>query len=346
MIQYKRCLCAGGVVWACLFSVHAQKPQFSQYYASPLLIAPSFAGNSLGTRAFVNFRDQWASMPGSFTTYSLALDNNFYSINSGAGLVFLRDVAGKANYGNTLIMALYSYRFNFNDSWRIRPGIAFSWTQHNIDFNRAIFPDQIWDMGISPATIEKTVDPYSYFDAEASAVIYNSRMWFGLDVSNLMRPTASLSQLQSRIPIQWTQFGGCNFRLNRGLGTASQILSVNYLAKVAHWSSSAFYQFEAGVNWIRSPLLLGLAWRGLPSFKSPYSSYDALIITAGVAFGNFTVGYSYDFTVSSLGPATGGSHEVTLSFSFNEGNKVDRKSPIPCPGLVKNLMFGDKESYR
>jgi type IX secretion system PorP/SprF family membrane protein len=339
-------MCTGAFIWAWLFSVDAQKPQFSQYYASPLLIAPSFAGNSLGTRAFVNFRDQWANMPGSFTTYSLALDNNFYSINSGAGVVFLRDVAGKVRYGNTMAALLYSYRFNFNNEWRIRPGIAFSWTQHSIDFPSAIFPDQIWEMGISPATIEKTVDPYSYFDAEVSAVFYNRRMWFGLDVSNLMRPVSSFSHLQSRIPMQWTQFGGCNFRLNRGLGSASQILSVNYLAKIAQWSSATFYQFEVGANWIRSPLLLGVAWRGLPNFKSPYSSYDAVIITAGVAFGNFTVGYSYDFTVSSLGPATGGSHEVTLSFSFNEGNRNDRKSSIPCPGLVKSLMFGDKESYR
>ncbi|MDR2847728.1 MAG: type IX secretion system membrane protein PorP/SprF, partial [Bacteroidales bacterium] len=68
--------------------------------------------------------------------------------------------------------------------------------------------------------------------------------------------------------------------------------------------------------------------------------------TVGLAYGNFTVGYSYDFTISSLGPATGGSHEITLSISFNEGNKADRKTSIPCPNSVKSLMFGDKESYR
>ncbi|GHT21340.1 hypothetical protein FACS189430_01210 [Bacteroidia bacterium] len=343
MTSYKKYLIILIGIFSGMLPANAQKPQFSQYYASPLLIAPSFAGNSLGTRAFMNFRDQWASMPGSFITYSFAIDNNFYAINSGVGLSVLRDVAGQAKYGNTTVTGLYSYRFNLSNDWKIRPGIAFSWTQRGLNFSSAVFPDQIWDMGTSPASIERLTKPYTYFDAGASVVVYNRRMWLGLDVSDLMRPVVSLSRLNARNPVQWTQFGGMNFRLNRGLGNSnSQILSVNYLAKMA----TDFYQFDAGVNWIRAPLLLGVAWRGLPSFNSPYSSYDAIILTAGMTYGNFTVGYSYDFTVSSLGPATGGTHEITLSISFNEGNKVDRKTSIPCPNSVKSLMFGDKESYR
>ncbi len=77
-----------------------------------------------------------------------------------------------------------------------------------------------------------------------------------------------------------------------------------------------------------------------------HPSYDALIFTAGIAFNNIAIGYSYDFTVSSLGPATGGSHEITVSFSFNEGNKSNRRGSIPCPDVVKFRMFGDKESFR
>ena len=88
----------------CLLSnnIYGQDPQFSQYYAAPLLIAPSFAGNSLGSRAFMNFRDQWAKLPGAFVTYSVAVDNNFYALNSGFGLVAMRDVAGSAGYGTSL----------------------------------------------------------------------------------------------------------------------------------------------------------------------------------------------------------------------------------------------------
>jgi type IX secretion system PorP/SprF family membrane protein len=321
--------------------ISAQDAQFSQYYASPLLIAPSFAGNSLGSRAFVSYRDQWAKLPGSFLTYSVGIDHNFYAINSGIGLVFLRDVMGSAKYGMTQIKGLYSYRFNINDDWRIRPGISFSYSQRSIKYSSTIFPDQISETGTSSSSVEQDTKPYYYFDAGSSVVLYNRRMWFGLTADHLLRPNASTTRRdESRIPIQWSQFGGINFGLRNNVGRTPEVISMNYMFKM----SEGYYQLDIGANWYRAPLLLGVGWRGLPSKDHP--SYDALIFTVGVAFNNIAIGYSYDFTVSNLGPATGGSHEITVSFSFNEGNKSNRRGSIPCPDVVKFKMFGDKESFR
>lgn len=320
--------------------VCAENPQFSQYYATPLLIAPSFAGNSLGTRAFVNFRDQWAKLPGSYVTYSLSLDHNFYAINSGLGLVFMRDVAGTAKLGTTTVTGLYSYRFNITDDWRIRPGISFTFAQRALQFSKAIFPDQISETGVDGGTVEQSTPPYYYIDAGASAVVYNRQMWFGLSVDHLLRPNTSFARLDARTPMQWSQFGGINFPMANRVGKVPEVITVNYLFKMA----AGYRQIDVGANWYRAPLLLGIAWRGLPA--SEYPSYDALIFTVGIAFNNMAIGYSYDFTVSGLGPATGGTHEITLSISFNEGNKSNRRGSIPCPDVVKFKMFGDKESFR
>ena len=321
-------------------AARSQDPQFSQYNASPLLIAPSFAGNSLGSRAFVNFRDQWAKLPGSYVTYSVAYDHNFYAINSGLGIVCMRDVAGTARLGTTTLTGLYSYRFNMNDSWRIRPGISFTYAQRSLQFSRAIFPDQISETGTDPITVEQGTRPYYYWDAASSVVVYNRTMYFGLAVDHLVRPNTSFARLDARTPMQWSQFGGINFPMMNRVGKAPEVISVNYLFKM----SADYRQIDIGANWYRAPLLLGLAWRGLPS--KDYPSYDALIFTVGIAFNNMAIGYSYDFTVSKLGPATGGSHEVTFSISFNEGGKKQRKGSIPCPDVVRFKMFGDKESFR
>lgn len=317
--------------------IAGQNPQFSQYYATPLLVAPSFAGNSLGSRAFANFRDQWAKLPGSYVTYSFAIDNNFYSINSGIGLVVLRDVAGSARLGTTTVTGLYSYRFNVNDNWRIRPGISFSFSQRSLQFSKAVFPDQITPSGTDPHTVEQPTPGYYYFDAGSSVVVYNRQMWFGISADHLLRPNTSFTRLDARTPIQWSQFGGINFPMRNRVGKVPEVITVNYLFK----SSAESRQIDVGVNWYRAPLLLGLAWRGMPS-----SSYDALVFMVGAAFNNIAIGYSYDFTVSKLGPATGGSHELTVSFAFNEGGKSARKGSIPCPDVVKFKMFGDKESFR
>ena len=340
MNKFLKIIVLATVVVLAAENVFAENPQFSQYYAAPLLIAPSFAGNSLGSRGFVSYRDQWAKLPGSYVTYSMALDNNFYAINSGIGLVVMRDVAGSARMGTTSINGLYSYRFNINDDWRVRPGISFAYTQRSLQNAKAIFPDQISVTGTDPTTVEQIVDPYYYFDASSSVVVYNRRLWLGLCVDHLLRPNNSFARLDSRLPMQWSQFGGINFPMANRVGKVPEVITVNYLYKMAR----DYRQMDIGINWYRAPLLLGFAWRGLPAKE--YPSYDCLIFTVGIAFNNMALGYSYDYTVSKLGPATGGSHEITFSISFNEGGKSQRRGSIPCPDVVKFRMFGDKESFR
>ncbi len=39
-----------------------QDPQFSQFYSSPLYLAPSFAGATDGGRGILNYRDQWPQL--------------------------------------------------------------------------------------------------------------------------------------------------------------------------------------------------------------------------------------------------------------------------------------------
>jgi len=320
-------------------NIFAQDPQYSQYYASPLLIAPSFAGNSLGSRAFISFRDQWPNLKGSFLTYSVAIDNNFYELNSGIGFVALRDVAGSANLGTTSFKALYSYRFNVNNEWRIRPGISFSFSQRNIDYNKSIFVDRISVTGIDPNTIEQPMSPYNYFDAASSVVVYNSLMWFGLCIDHLMRPNQAFSRVTSRTPMNFLQFGGVNFPLTNSVGQVPEIITLHYLVKY----SELYRQFDIGVNWYHAPLLLGFAWRGIP-FET--HTIDCLIFTVGFGFNNMAFGYSYDFTISNLGPGSGGAHELTISIGFNEGGKSQKRGAIPCPDVVKYKMFGNKESFR
>ena len=319
-----------------LGSAYADNPQYSQNYNSPLLIAPSFAGNSLGSRAYLTYRDQWAKLPGSYVTYAVGIDNNFYAINSGFGLTAVYDVAGTAGMGTTSATALYSYRFNFTEDWRIRPGISFSYSQRALN-RRAIWGDQISITGIDETTIEATPAPYYYFDAASSVVVYNRQMWFGLSANNLMRPNRSFGRQSSKAPIEWLQFGGYNIPMTSRVGRPAEIITLHYLLR----ATAIQQQMEVGINWYRAPLLMGFGYRGLPP-----DGVDALIVTVGVAFNNIAFGYSYDFTVSKLGAATGGSHEITLRIEFNEGGKNQQRSEIPCPDVVRFRMFGDKESFR
>ena len=59
-----------------------------------------------------------------------------------------------------------------------------------------------------------------------------------------------------------------------------------------------------------------------------YSYRDAIIMNFGVDTGELLFFYSYDFTVSPLGPNTGGSHEITTIIKVD--NRRDRnKVTVP-----------------
>lgn len=56
----------------------AQIIQFSQYYAAPLFLAPSYAGVCNGSRISANYRNQWPEI-GMFNTYAVAYDQPLQS---------------------------------------------------------------------------------------------------------------------------------------------------------------------------------------------------------------------------------------------------------------------------
>ena len=61
---------------------------------------------------------------------------------------------------------------------------------------------------------------------------------------------------------------------------------------------------------------------------------DAAVIILGFQFSRVEIAYSYDFTVSRLGPASGGAHEIALIYHFEiqEHGRTKKKDKfILCP---------------
>jgi type IX secretion system PorP/SprF family membrane protein len=101
----------------------AQDPQFTQFYAAPLYLSPSFAGSGGATRVILNFRDQWPKLPGDFITYALSIDHYLEKYRSGIGLLLLRDQAAGSIVNTTNIGLNYSYNFDISRKWKLNPGI-------------------------------------------------------------------------------------------------------------------------------------------------------------------------------------------------------------------------------
>jgi type IX secretion system PorP/SprF family membrane protein len=314
-------------------NIYAQDPQFSQFYANPLYLAPSFAGLTEGSRIGANYRNQWPELPGQFVTYTFSYDHWFDHYNSGAGILFMQDQAGSGNLRTTNIGVQYSYDFPINPEWHMRPGVHFFYTERAIDFDKLIFNDQITPGGQRPGTIE--IPPLSRrggVDFSTSAMVYSRQYWFGVGVDHLLRPNHSLYEFEGDeasnafVPVKFSAFGGT--KLSRGGRLRSRLEESLQLAFL-YRQQGPFNQLDLGMYWYKNPLVIGTWYRGIPGLST--GGQDAAIFLVGYKVEQFNIGYSYDFSISRLLGSTGGAHEISLTYSWKSIRIPKKPRMVPCP---------------
>jgi len=305
---------------------YSQDSQFSQFYASPLYLSPSFAGSTDGHRINVNYRNQWPNISKSFQTYSIGYDHYFPHLKSGFGLLLFREQAGASLLATTNIGIAYSYKFRFRSGWRISPGLSFFYTQRNVNFGSLEFYDELYSG--TTTTEQDILGKKADVDATFSALAFNKNIWFGFTWDRILKPNRSLTGEELEDPWKFSIYGGTKFSIFDKYNWASgQSLSPSFLFKM----QDKYTQLDIGVYWYQEPLVLGIWYRGIPVFKD-LASNDALAFLIGFKVDQFSIGYSYDLTISKLVGFTGGAHEISITYLFNQGvTKREKRKIIPCP---------------
>ncbi len=306
-----------------------QDPQFTQFFASPMYLSPSFAGSTKGKRIALNYRDQWPAIPKSFVTYAFSYDHFLHSINSGLGVQLLREQAGAGRLSTTNLGLLYAYHIELNHEWRAIPALGFYYTQQQLQFDKLTFGNEIIDetwVRTEPRPKEFVWD----VDASASALFLSEQYWFGLTVDHLLMPNQSLTGEESLLPMKYSIFGGMRIPI----GQRYSRRSFESLFPAIHFRKQGLnYQLNMGVYWNKKPFMLGFWYRGIPVFRQ-YPSNDAIAVLLGYSIDQFSFGYSYDVTVSELAGLSEGAHEISIIFKFGEYLTPREKWRVnPCPGL-------------
>jgi len=110
--------------------------------------------------------------------------------------------------------------------------------------------------------------------------------------------------------------GGARISLHGGPRT---IEKVSYLTpSFIYRMQGPITQMDLGMNYHIDPISIGVWYRGKPFQKNVIGTInqDALIFTMGLYMKNFTIGYSYDFSISGLSTSSGGAHEISLIYEF------------------------------
>lgn len=308
----------------------AQDSQFSQFYASPLYLAPSFAGSTDGDRLAANYRNQWPSLTKSFQTYDLSYDHYFPHLKSGVGIILFREQAGASSLSTTNIGLAYSYKFKFRSGWRISPGLSFFYTQRNVNFDNLIFEDELRSDQTTGTGELMILEKKADIDASFSVLTYNKYLWMGFTWDRILKPNRSLTGGVIEDPFKFSIFGGTKFKIFDKYNWASgQSISPSFLFKM----QGEYSQLDLGLYWYQMPLVIGVWYRGIPVFKE-LTSNDALAFLIGFKVDQFSIGYSYDLTISKLVGFTGGTHEISINYLFNQGvTRREKRKSLPCPSF-------------
>lgn len=310
-----------------------QDQQFTQFYALPTHLNPAFAGASIQGRAGMQYRNQWAAIPGAFHAGNVSYDQFLPTIKSGVGALVQYDRAGSGGLRNTSLQLQYAYEARIKRNWFIRPAIQFGYVHKSIDFDKLIFYDQMI-RGDAPQTLEMPIlKPVSLFDFGAGVLTYGPKFWFGFSTFHLNRPNESLYFTRvTNMPRRYSTQAGLRIPVK---GNSLSKLDQNLVIAAHYQFQQDFDQLDVGFYYEFMPIIFGLWYRGLPakSNQRGYPNHDAVAVLLGFQTGSYKIGYSYDITVSKLGiGSSAGSHELTLVYLWSNKKHVKamKRRIMPC----------------
>jgi type IX secretion system PorP/SprF family membrane protein len=331
------------ITWLSAFVIKAQDPEFSQYYAAPLALNPAFTGTASDHRFIANYRNQWPSISNGFITSAISYDYNLEHLNSGLGVMVMTDKAGTANLKSTVFNFQYAYKVSLANKWILSSGLNFGVGYRNIDFNKLVFGDQLeFDSnGDTPSDDPafSNLQSSTYFDFGGGILAYNRKFWIGFSAWHLNKPNRSLVNEDAQIPVKTSVHGGVRIPLYHGVFKRDRVAAI--MPSFVYKQQGAFDQLDLGTYFLYEPIILGVWYRGIPIQQNTmdHVSQDAVVVILGFQLSKVELSYSYDLTVSELGPISGGAHEVALKFKVEVATQTKTRKKqrfIPCPTFVKD----------
>lgn len=314
---------------------YAQDIHFSQYYLSPLSLNPANTGNYKGDyRFFGNYRSQWRDISGAYKTFSAGGDLNFFpgNVNLSAGLIFISDKSG-GNLSVTKILPSFAFHkkiLGFKLSAGIQAGVVFK----SIDLNAHSFPNQLnWNVGGFDKGLpngENGGQNEKYFDLNLGGAVAKKFGKFepeiGIAFFHLNKPKESLlGNDGNRLPVRQAYNLGVGYYV-----TPVVIVKLHsiygYTNRVSDWVSGVNLEYVLSRDaFFSNSVFAGFMWRNGVGRNS-----DAGIMTAGLNYSHYTIGFSYDVTISKLKTSVDSKGAYEIAFIYRGKNTRLTRKAVPC----------------
>ncbi len=289
-----------------------QNPQFSQYLQNPLVLNPAITGAEDFLDVTLGYRNQWTGFEGapktgtlSFHTPSaLLFGKNRRSASeshSGLGVFIYSDDTGPINKSGYYLS--YAYHLQASEEWFVSLGTFIGASQFSFNANDVELienPNDILVQNTSNTNFDMSLGVYVYskdlFVGLAANQIFDQEIPYDID-NGTLTTTGSL-------PRNYNVLVGSRIRVDRNWEVIpSGVLRTVENAPV-QWDISVKTEYQNRL------------WGGL-SYRNEESVYA---LVGFRVWDSFSVGYSYDYSISEFSNNQSGSHEIVMSYRIFGGN--------------------------
>ncbi len=324
----------------------AQDPVFSMFYMNKLYLNPAYAGVNRDLNVSAISRNQWTGVPSLTRTNTAAVDIACPKNKLGFGATFFDDLAGEGllryTYGSFILASHIPSRFpkNFGikkmrgRKYILSMGLKYSVGTKTLDWSRLVTSDQLDAIAgqiyasaaqdIQRSTSDLIHDLSAGFVYRGELNRSGSYLSMGGALYHINRPVESILGLSAFIPLRWTVHAYANLRLSKRFGNGIPTyltLGAVYDDQQPLRTSTFGGSFTFGRN------ILGGIWFRNQDFLLLDRNMDAIIINLIYSTNNFSIGYSYDMTLSTFGIGkTFGTHEIGINYRFKDAYLCKKSS--------------------
>jgi type IX secretion system PorP/SprF family membrane protein len=328
---------------ASVLRLDAQDIHFSQFYLSPMNLNPALTGVMACNHRFtINYRNQYASIlkSNAYRTIAASYDSRIpvgrYD-NFGWGASLWADKAGESNFSTLEARAHLAYAKRVagyrKKSTYVVVGGEGGVAQRRIDFLRLRWGTQndggVFDPNLPTQEDDFLRDNFLFADFGAGLLFYSilnetDNFYIGGAYSHLNRADQSFTSSDDDVFEAWyskvTAHAGAEFMFGKGvqkrIGIVPGIVAFfqGPSMQINGGTSVKFLMGHSSQN--HQAFLLG-AWLRMSNAYSGLRP-DALILSARFDYNEFTLGLSYDATVSKLRAANNmnGAYELALMYKI------------------------------
>ena len=317
-----------------------QDAEFTQFNSVPTYINPAFAGAGRGIHRFFGaYRNQWPGVERNYSTYMVSYDYSLVKYNAGGGLYVLQDVGGTSYLSNTQAGLDLSYALDLNVKYKLRVGLQACYNQKKYQPGRLIFNDQLIT---NSSTIEDLSGvSISYFDVGSGLLLESKNLWVGFSARHLNKPDQSLRGKGSSdfLATLFSLHGGYTYELVKPENIDD--LSSHTIGGLLHYRHQGVNdQLDIGASYFYKLIRFNVWYRGIPfkTYSNGFKNSESVAFMLGYEPLDkpFKIGYSYDYTISSLSSKrTAGAHEVTVSHEIGSKGLKKHKSRKAIGGSMK-----------